>query len=85
MLGIALVIAPVTIRNRVVTGEFILVNAAGAAILYMGNGPQANGSWSMPPFPGIRIDDPYSLVNSFWQYAEQLATIILLVLLHMCL
>jgi 4-amino-4-deoxy-L-arabinose transferase-like glycosyltransferase len=71
VLGVALVILPVTARNRVVTGETILVNAAGATILYMSNGPDANGSWATPSLPGVRIGDPFSLVTSFWQLAER--------------
>ncbi len=47
--GVALVILPVTVRNYLVTGEFILISSQGGVNLYIGNNDAANGlSMHMP-------------------------------------
>lgn len=51
-LGLALLIAPVTLRNRVVTGEWVLVTSHGGLNLVIGNGPGADGLWRR--IPGVR-------------------------------
>jgi 4-amino-4-deoxy-L-arabinose transferase-like glycosyltransferase len=48
LLGCALAIAPVTLRNKVVAGEAVLVTAHGGFNLYTGNGPDANGVFQIP-------------------------------------
>ena len=45
ILGAALLIAPVTIRNRVVSGEWILITSHGGLNFYIGNGEGADGTW----------------------------------------
>ncbi|MDF1545587.1 MAG: glycosyltransferase family 39 protein [bacterium] len=47
--GVLIAIAPVTIRNMVVTGEFMLISSQGGINLYLGNNPKATGlSMQMP-------------------------------------
>ncbi|HEX9639355.1 MAG TPA: hypothetical protein VGB99_17605 [Acidobacteriota bacterium] len=53
-LGLLLPILPVTARNLAVGGEWVLLTTSGGESFYMGNGPQANGFYSPPPF--VRLD-----------------------------
>jgi len=47
--GVLIAIAPVTIRNLAVTGDFILISSQGGVNFYIGNNPVANGlSMRMP-------------------------------------
>ena len=48
-LGLALVIAPITVRNRVVAGEWVLVTSHGGLNFYIGNHQGANGTWMAVP------------------------------------
>jgi len=41
--GTLLAILPVTIRNRVVAGDWVLIASQGGIVLYAGNGPEADG------------------------------------------
>ena len=50
-LGAVLVIAPVAIRNRFVSGEWVLVTSHGGLNFYVGNGDGATGTWRS--IPGI--------------------------------
>jgi Tfp pilus assembly protein PilF/4-amino-4-deoxy-L-arabinose transferase-like glycosyltransferase len=45
ILGAALAIAPVTLRNLSVTGEFVLVSAHGGFNFYVGNNAEADGTY----------------------------------------
>jgi lipoprotein NlpI len=60
--GAALAVAPVTLRNRVAGGEWVLVTASGGFNFYVGNHPGADGSYVQPegvPFvPGDAGGDP---------------------------
>ena len=47
--GVMMAIAPVTIRNYVVTGELILISSQGGVNLYLGNNKAANGLTMMMP------------------------------------
>jgi Flp pilus assembly protein TadD len=47
--GAALVLAPVAIRNRAVTGEWILVSSHGGLNFLIGNHPEATGAYTAPP------------------------------------
>ncbi len=47
--GVAIVIAPVTIRNYVVTGDFILISSQGGVNLYLGNNEYATGLSMLMP------------------------------------
>lgn len=46
LLGVTVVIAPVTIRNFAVTGDFVLISANGGINLHLGNNPTATGLFS---------------------------------------
>lgn len=49
LLGAAIVIAPVTIRNARVAGEFTLISANGGVNLYIGNNPHADETTAIRP------------------------------------
>src|SRR5438094_192160 len=42
----ALVVSPVTMRNWRATGEFVLISSHGGLNLLIGNGPQADGTFT---------------------------------------
>jgi tetratricopeptide (TPR) repeat protein len=46
--GAALVLAPVAVRNRIASGEWVLVASHGGLNFYIGNNPQADGSYAVP-------------------------------------
>ncbi|HOS01941.1 MAG TPA: hypothetical protein PKZ01_02600 [Candidatus Hydrogenedentes bacterium] len=46
--GLALGIAPVTFHNHRVTGAWTAITPGGGLVLYMGNNPDATGSYAMP-------------------------------------
>lgn len=52
--GAALVILPVTLRNRIVGGQWVLIASQGGVNLYIGNNPEADG-YSVY-VPGVRPD-----------------------------
>jgi Flp pilus assembly protein TadD/4-amino-4-deoxy-L-arabinose transferase-like glycosyltransferase len=47
--GAALALAPVAVRNRVASGEWVLVASHGGLNFYIGNHPQADGAYAAPP------------------------------------
>jgi tetratricopeptide (TPR) repeat protein len=49
VLGGALAVAPVAIRNRVVAGEWIAVSTHGGLNFNIGNNPHADGGYGAPP------------------------------------
>jgi 4-amino-4-deoxy-L-arabinose transferase-like glycosyltransferase len=49
--GITIAVAPVTVRNAVVAGEWPALSSQGGLNFYIGNNPQANGTYR--PVPGI--------------------------------
>lgn len=56
--GVLLMIAPATVRNAVVTGEFILISSQGGINLYLGNNPQADGLTML--MPEVDLDESVS-------------------------
>jgi len=56
-LGVMVVILPVTVRNVVVGGKFVLITAHGGETFYAGNNPLATGIYS--PAPGVRPGTDY--------------------------
>lgn len=48
--GTTLAVLPVTIRNRAVSGEWVLLTAGGGEVFYIGNNPEADGKYSPPEF-----------------------------------
>ncbi len=51
-LGLVIAVAPLTIRNAKLTGEFIPLTTGGGINFYIGNNPKANGFYSVPFFKG---------------------------------
>jgi pentatricopeptide repeat protein len=47
--GAALLVAPVSLRNRAVSGESVPISANGGITFYQGNNPNALGVFSAPP------------------------------------
>ena len=47
--GVTLALAPVAIRNRVVSGEWLLVSSHGGLNFYIGNNPAADGTYVAVP------------------------------------
>ncbi|MBI4700301.1 MAG: tetratricopeptide repeat protein [Deltaproteobacteria bacterium] len=56
--GLALAVAPATIRNRVVSGELVLISSNAGINLYAGNGPAGNGYDVNVPDFGTSFDYP---------------------------
>jgi hypothetical protein len=56
--GATLVIAPVTVRNYLVEGDVVLITSNGGLNLYVGNNPDANGSYNLPEGLWFRPGDP---------------------------
>jgi hypothetical protein len=52
MAGVIIATAPLTIRNAVHTGEFILLTTGGGINFYIGNNPDANGYYAVPSYQG---------------------------------
>ncbi|MBU8922894.1 MAG: glycosyltransferase family 39 protein [Bacteroidales bacterium] len=50
--GLILAVAPLTIRNSIVSGEFIPLTTGGGINMYIGNNPKANGFYSIPGYRG---------------------------------
>jgi 4-amino-4-deoxy-L-arabinose transferase-like glycosyltransferase/Flp pilus assembly protein TadD len=51
IVGLCVVIAPVTVRNRVVAGDWTLITSHGGLNFYIGNHEGASGTWTT--LPGI--------------------------------
>lgn len=69
-LGGALAIAPITVRNLVASGEPVLLTAHGGINLFVGNSPDATGSWISPrEVPGA--EGPIEQFRLFHEKAEQ--------------
>jgi tetratricopeptide (TPR) repeat protein len=56
-LGTVLMIAPVTLRNWIVSHEFVLLTTGGGEVFFIGNNADANGLYVPPPF--VRPDPRY--------------------------
>ncbi|MBI4168927.1 MAG: glycosyltransferase family 39 protein [Acidobacteria bacterium] len=56
-LGTILVITPVTLRNWIVSREFVLLTTGGGEVFFIGNNADANGLYVPPPF--VRPDPKY--------------------------
>ncbi len=50
ILGAVLMVAPVTIRNWAMSGEFVLLTTGGGEVFFIGNNADANGLYVPPPF-----------------------------------
>lgn len=49
MFGIALAIAPTTLHNRIIGGQWILTTSSGPLTFYLGNGAEATGTFIVGP------------------------------------
>ena len=61
LLGLALAVVPVTVRNRIVGGEWVAITASGGFNFYVGNHAGADGSYVQPegvPFAPGDVGDP---------------------------
>jgi|YNPNPStandDraft_1061719.scaffolds.fasta_scaffold00937_8 tetratricopeptide (TPR) repeat protein len=57
--GVGLLIAPVTMRNGLVAGEWVLVSGNSGLILYAGNNPQARGVATRIPGISQNVDEQW--------------------------
>lgn len=70
MLGILIAIIPVTIRNAVLTGEFIPLTTGGGINFYIGNNSEANGYYAVPKYRGHSLG---STPQQQWSRMNQVA------------
>jgi len=74
LVAAAAVVLPVTARNYAVGGDAVLVSSQGGVNFYIGNGPDAIGSFRVPRlFPKTRADDPLQQQEAYRSYAEHRA------------
>ena len=59
--GMLIVIAPITLRNFLVSGDFVLIASQGGINFYVGNNPEADGYTSRLP----------KLGGTSWEYRDQ--------------
>jgi cytochrome c-type biogenesis protein CcmH/NrfG len=71
LLGLAIVLAPILVRNRYVSGEWILTTSHGGVNFYTGNNP-SNWSGAYTPVPFVR-PLPIHEEEDFHAKAEQLS------------
>jgi tetratricopeptide (TPR) repeat protein len=50
LLGLMLILGTVTVRNRIMGGEWIFITSQSGLSLYVGNNPQASGAFENPDF-----------------------------------
>jgi tetratricopeptide (TPR) repeat protein len=67
-IGAAVVIAPVTLRNWVVSKELVLLTTGGGEVFFIGNNAEANGLYSPPAF--VRPDPRYEHADFVARAAE---------------
>src|SRR6185295_3704761 len=71
-LGALVCIAPVTWRNYAVSGDFVPITYSGGLNLFIGNNPDANGTFRVPRlFARSAADDPWEQRAAFERAAEQ--------------
>ncbi|MBN1671473.1 MAG: tetratricopeptide repeat protein [Kiritimatiellae bacterium] len=68
LLGVAAPVLPVTVRNIVRGGEFVLVSSNGGINLYIGNGPVATGY-------SVQLPDEYPAFNTAFDYPRIVAAV----------
>jgi 4-amino-4-deoxy-L-arabinose transferase-like glycosyltransferase len=72
LVGVALMVLPVTLRNYALTGDWVLVSHAGGLNFFIGNNPDANGAFRVPRiFPRAMADDPWEQRAIFESTAER--------------
>jgi len=70
-LGVAVMIAPATLRNFAVSGDFVLVTSTGGYSLWQGNHPRAHGTFQPVVIDGVRLDDPLEMRSGYQRLAEE--------------
>ena len=50
LVGVFILIAPVTLRNYHLSGQFVLITSGGGEVFYTGNNPDADGTYKPPAF-----------------------------------
>jgi 4-amino-4-deoxy-L-arabinose transferase-like glycosyltransferase len=71
LVAAAAMVLPVTARNHAVGDDAVLVSSQGGVNFYIGNGPDAIGSFRVPRlFPKTRADDPGQQQEAYRAYAE---------------
>ncbi len=68
LLGVVMAIAPATIRNRLVSGEWVPITVSGGQVLYTANNP-ANTRGDLAPVPFARATSAFERVD-FHRRAE---------------
>ena len=68
LLGVVMIIAPVTLRNRLVSGEWIPITVSGGQVLYTANNPD-NPTGELNPVPGVRATSLFERID-FHRKAE---------------
>lgn len=70
--GLAALVLPATLRNLAVSGDVVLINAAGGFAFYTGNHPGADGTYKIPArFPRGGVDDPEEQLAVWTRHAER--------------
>jgi len=70
--GAALMVLPVTVRNRIVGDDWVLITHAGGLNLFIGNNPDSDGMFRVPRiFPRASADDPWEQRAQFEALAER--------------
>ena len=67
--GTAAVIAPITVRNAIIGGEFALTTVSGGMNFYVGNNPEAIGLYVEPEF--LPSSDPRMEFEAYIEEAER--------------
>jgi tetratricopeptide (TPR) repeat protein len=58
LLGAALLVGPVTLRNWIVERDVVLISANAGLNFYIGNNPRANGAYNLPEGLWFKPGDP---------------------------
>jgi 4-amino-4-deoxy-L-arabinose transferase-like glycosyltransferase len=71
-IGATACVAPVTWRNYAVSGDFVPITYSGGLNLFLGNNPDASGTFRVPRiFPRSAADDPWEQRAVFARTAEE--------------
>jgi 4-amino-4-deoxy-L-arabinose transferase-like glycosyltransferase len=68
LLGLVMVVAPATLRNRIVSGEWVLITVSGGQVLYTANNPD-NRTGDLAPVPFVRPNPIFERLD-FHRQAE---------------
>jgi 4-amino-4-deoxy-L-arabinose transferase-like glycosyltransferase len=72
LIALCATLAPATLRNRWVSGDFVLVNATGGLLLYDSWNRSASSTYSIPDvFPRALADDPIERKAAYTALAER--------------